>query len=394
MREFKNLVPYAEALEMTYPYAPTLVREDLPLEASLDRVLAEDQTSPIDSPPFDRAAMDGYAVIAEDTFAVREGACAKLEVIDDITAGEVSEMEVTSGKAVGIMTGAKMPKGANAVVIQELVKRDGSSLEVYTKVPPLKNVSLRGEDVKAGDLVFEMGTRLSPEQLAVLRSLGVRSVGVMRRPKVSVIVTGNEFAKEVADGKIFESNSLMLSKLLESANCDIGHVSVVNDDKDSIISALARAADSDFIMVTGGSSFGKKDMSSIIFEDFVFHGVTTKPGRPLGFVIWEGKPVYVMSGYPVAAFVQFYMFVIPFLEKTMGTRYLRKVKMVMSTDLPSQLGRTEFVRCRIKEGMVEPIRKSGSSMLSSVANADGFVLVDELTEGLNKGDVIEFNCFV
>ncbi|HOP08979.1 MAG TPA: molybdopterin molybdenumtransferase MoeA, partial [Candidatus Methanofastidiosa archaeon] len=166
MREFKNLVPYAEALEMTYPYAPTLVREDLPLEASLDRVLAEDQTSPIDSPPFDRAAMDGYAVIAEDTFAVREGACAKLEVIDDITAGEVSEMEVTSGKAVGIMTGAKMPKGANAVVIQELVKRDGSSLEVYTKVPPLKNVSLRGEDVKAGDLVFEMGTRLSPEQLA------------------------------------------------------------------------------------------------------------------------------------------------------------------------------------------------------------------------------------
>ncbi|HOP09667.1 MAG TPA: molybdopterin-binding protein, partial [Candidatus Methanofastidiosa archaeon] len=201
-------------------------------------------------------------------------------------------------------------------------------------------------------------------------------------------------AKEVADGKIFESNSLMLSKLLESANCDIGHVSVVNDDKDSIISALARAADSDFIMVTGGSSFGKKDMSSIIFEDFVFHGVTTKPGRPLGFVIWEGKPVYVMSGYPVAAFVQFYMFVIPFLEKTMGTRYLRKVKMVMSTDLPSQLGRTEFVRCRIKEGMVEPIRKSGSSMLSSVANADGFVLVDELTEGLNKGDVIEFNCFV
>jgi molybdopterin molybdotransferase len=395
MKEFKELLPYSEALELTFPHTPLLGTQTLPLEGALGRILAEDHVSPIDSPPFDRAAMDGYAIIAEDTFSVKESSSVELEVIDDITAGEVSDKKVSSGKAVGIMTGAKMPKGANAVIMQEFTNREGSSLEVYAKVPPLKNVSLKGEDVREGDFVLGKGTRLSAEQLAILRSLGIVSLEVLRRPRASIIVTGDEFAQKAGeDGKIFESNSLMLSKMLESLGCEVGEVSVVKDEKGPILSALKMAEDSDLVMITGGSSYGKKDMSSIVFDDHVFHGVTIKPGRPIGFVIWDDKPVYLMSGYPVAAFVQFYLFVIPFIERATGANYLKRVKMTICKDRPSQLGRMEFVRCRIRSGMVEPIRKSGSSMLSSIASADGFILIDELTEGLNKGDIVEFNYFV
>jgi len=395
MSEFKNLLPYQKALEVALSRSLALDSEELELEKALGRVISEDIISPCDSPPFDRAAMDGYAIIAEDTFGVSESSWARLEVIDDITAGQTSEKELTSGKAIGIMTGAKMPEGANAVVMQEFVRREGSSIDVGQRLPPLKNVCLRGEDVKESETVLKRGTRLSAEHLAVLRSLGIGSVKVKGRPKASVIVTGDEFTDDIKeDGKIIESNSLLLTGLLESVGCGILDVSVVKDDESDILEGLEKAKDSDMILITGGSSFGKRDMSSIVFKDFLYHGVTIKPGRPFGLALKDDVPVFVMSGYPVAAFVQFYLFVIPFLEVSLGTNFIKKAPLHISSDHTSQLGRMEFIRCRLSNGLVEPIRRSGSSMISSIASADGFILIDEMTEGINKGDIVEFNYFI
>lgn len=395
MKEFKNLMPYRDALEVLLSKSVEMEVEEIDLEGALGRVLSDDVQSPIDSPPFDRSAMDGYALLAEDTFSVSESSWANLEVIDDITAGEVTDKQVSSGKAVGIMTGAKMPLGADAVVMQEFTRRDGNRLQVGKRIPPRKNVSLKGEDVRLDEKVLSAGTRLSAEQIATLRSLGIMNVSVRRKPVASVIVTGDEFTESPgAEGKIFESNSIMLSKLLEAVGCEVGHVGVVNDDEHAILEAIDLARGSDLVMITGGSSFGKKDMSSVVFEDFLFHGVTIKPGRPFGFAMKEGLPIFVMSGYPVAAIVQFYLFAVPFFEKCMNTSMLKKIKLPMSAEHPSQLGRMEFVRCSIEDGKVVPIRKSGSSMLASLARADGFILIDEVTEGLNRGEMVDFRFFL
>jgi len=371
--------------------------ENVGLENAVGRVLSDDVSSPIDSPPFDRAAMDGYAIRAEDSFGYREGHPVELRVIDDITAGQVSSKAVSPGAAVGIMTGAKMPEGADCVIMQEFTSRSGDTLKLMSKIPPSKNVSVRGEDTHLGDKVLMSGTRLSPRHLAYVRSLGVDAVTVKARPKVSIIVTGDEFnlTKKSEEGKIFESNSLMLSKLLDAIGCDVREMSIVPDDEGKIQDAIASAAGkSDLLLITGGSSFGKKDMAHKLFDKFVFHGVTIKPGRPFGFTLRGGMPCFIMSGYPVAAYVQFCLFVIPYIESAMGTTILKRAFLPIGVERPSALGRMEFVRCRIVAGNVEPIRSSGSSMISSLAMADGYILIDELTEGINPGEMIEFTYFL
>lgn len=397
MKEFKDLLPYSKALERMLSNSLELGVEKTDLENAIGRVLSDDVSSPIDSPPFDRAAMDGYAIRAEDSFGVREDHPIELRVVDDITAGQVSSETVSPGSAVGIMTGAKMPKGADCVIMQEFTSRNGDALKILSKVPPNKNVSLRGEDTHLGDKVLLQGTMLSARHLAYVRSLGVENVTVKARPKVSIIVTGDEFilAKAPEEGKIFESNSLMLSKLLDAIGCEVPSVSVVPDDEAMIQEAIESASEkSDMLLITGGSSFGKKDMAHKLFDNFVFHGVTIKPGRPFGFTLRGEMPCFIMSGYPVASYVQFYLFVIPFIESALSTSILKRAFLPIDVERPSSLGRMEFVRCRIMAGNVEPIRSSGSSMISSLAIADGYILIDELTEGINPGDMIEFTYFL
>lgn len=397
MKEFKKLFSYYEALDilLSRPISPK--EEMIGIRESRGRVLASDVRSPVDSPPFDRAAMDGYAIVAEDTFCVGESSPAVLEVTDDITAGQVSGRTVTNGKAIGVMTGTKLPQGANAVVMQEFTRRDGNSLEVTQRLPPQKNVSMRGEDISKGDMVSSAGTLVSSRHISLMGSLGIESVKVFKRPAASIIVTGDEFTSEDgeygADGKIFESNSLMLSSLLEEIGCSVSSVQIVPDEVGMISRSIDVSGPSDFVLLTGGSSFGAKDMAHKIFPKFLFHGVTIKPGRPFGLSERNGKPCFVMSGYPVAAFAQFYLFVVPYIEAALGTSLLKKAILPISTDLSSSLGRMEFVRCRLEGGIVEPVMRSGSGVLSSLVQADGYILVDELTEGLNRGEMVEFTYF-
>lgn len=393
MKEFKSLLPYDKALELIKNHSKEFESETIKLNDSLDRILSEDIFSPIDSPTFDRSAMDGYALKARDTFSIAEGSHVDLEIIDSIAAGKASNKEVVTGKAIEIMTGAMMPKGADSVVMQEFTERYNHKVRVYKKVFPYLHVSRKGEDIKKGDLVLKKGTILSPEHLSLLKSIKIESIHVKKTPRVSIIVTGDELVEdvnEIENGKIIDSNSIMLSSLSIRAMCKVVNQLKVADDDEEILNAIKTSKKgSDIILITGGSSFGKKDFLPKIVDNILFHGVTIKPGKPIGFSI-KDIPIFIMSGYPVASFVQFYLFVIPYLENILKTKILESVDLTFSETYPSELGRVEFVRSVLRDNEIFPIRLSGSGVISSIAKSAGYILIKENIEGINKGEKCKF----
>jgi molybdopterin molybdotransferase len=393
MKEFKSLLPYNKALELVKSHSKEFESETIDLNDSLDRVLSEDIVSPVDSPNFDRSAMDGYAVQARDTFSISEGSHVTLDIVDSVTAGKVSNTEVLTGKAIEIMTGAMMPKGADSVVMQEFTERDNDKVRIYKKVFPYLHVSRKGEDIRKGDLILKKGTIISPEHLSLLKSLGIKDILVKKTPRISIIVTGDELVEDVDEietGKIIDSNSIMLSSLSKKVMCKVVHQFRVADDEGEILDTIATSKiDSDIILITGGSSFGKKDFLPKIIKNILFHGVTIKPGKPIGFSV-QDVPMFIMSGYPVASFVQFYLFVIPYLENILKTKIIKSVDLPFSETYSSELGRVEFVRCVLKNNEIVPIRLSGSGVISSISNSKGYVLINENIEGINKGEKCRF----
>jgi len=390
MREFKRLTPYREALKLLLSDLGEVGDEEVPLEEALGRVLAEDVVSPIDSPPFDRSAVDGYALRAEDTFPAREYSPVELRVVDEIVAGEESKAKVEPGTAVKLMTGSKMPEGANAVLMQEMAERGGDIIRVLRPVAPGQNVAFKGEDVKKGELILRKGQILRPQDLALLKSVGFKTVKVKRKPRVGIIVTGDELIEEFDEnalkaGKILESNSVMLKGLVRQYFGEPLFYGVVPDNEDAIKKAIERAkAENDLVLVTGGSAFGDRDFAHR-FVNLLFHGTTIKPGRPIGY----GERVFIMSGYPVAVFAQFHLYVKHALAKLVGARnYEIKVKATLTDRIPSQLGRHEFVKVWYENGTAKPIKKKGSGIISSLVESNGYVEVPEESEGYLEGDVV------
>ncbi|NJE48565.1 gephyrin-like molybdotransferase Glp [Thermococcus sp. 9N3] len=391
MREFKRLTPYREALKLLLDDLGEIGEtEEVPLEDALGRVLAEDIVSPIDSPPFDRSAVDGYALRAEDTFPAREYSPVELRVVDEIVAGEESKAKVEPGTAVKLMTGSKMPEGANAVLMQEMAEREGDVIRVLRPVAPGQNVAFAGEDVKKGEVILRKGQVLRPQDLALLKSVGFRTVKVKRKPRVGIIVTGDELIEEfdeeaLKSGKILESNSVMLKGLVRQYFGEPVFYGVVPDNEDAIRNAIERAkAENDLVLVTGGSAFGDRDFAHR-FVNLLFHGTTIKPGRPIGY----GERVFIMSGYPVAVFAQFHLYVKHALAKLVGARnYEVRVKATLTDRIPSQLGRHEFVKVWYEDGKARPIRKKGSGIISSLVESNGYVEIPEDSEGYLEGEEV------
>ncbi|AIF69710.1 molybdenum cofactor biosynthesis protein [Palaeococcus pacificus DY20341] len=392
MREFKRLTPYRDAFNMMINDIEELQNvEEMLLDGALGRVLAEDIHAPIDVPPCDRSAVDGYAVRAEDTFQAREYSPIKLEVIDEITAGMESKEEVTNGKAVKLMTGNKMPKGANAVIMQEMVKREGNTIYVLRPVAPGQNVSFKGEDVKKDEVVLKKGQILRPQDLAILKALGFKSVKVKKKPLVGIIVTGDELIEELNEeelisGKILESNSAMLKGLIREYFGEPHFYGVIPDDEAKIKEAIERAKrECDLVLITGGSAFGEKDYAHK-FVKLLFHGTTIKPGRPVGY----GERVFVMSGYPSAVFAQFHLFVKYALAKLVGANYKPvTIKAKLKNKVASSLGRHEFVKVYYENGEVLPIKKKGSGIISALVESNAYLIIPEDSEGHREGEEVE-----
>ena len=392
MKEFKRLTPYREALELLLNDLDEIPEvEEVPLDEALGRVLAEDVVSPIDSPPFDRSAVDGYALRAEDTFQAREYSPVELRVIDEITAGGVSDATVEPGTAVKLMTGAKLPEGANAVLMQEMAEREGDLIRVLRPVAPGQNVAFAGEDVKSGEVILKKGQVLRPQDLALLKSVGFKKVKVKRKPRVGIIITGDELIEEFDEealkaGKILESNSIMLRGLVKRYFGEPVFYGILPDDEDLIKEVVDRAKrESDLVLVTGGSAFGDRDFAHR-FVSLLFHGTTIKPGRPIGY----GERVFIMSGYPAAVFAQFHLYVKHALAKLVGARnYEVRVRATLTDRVSSQLGRYEFVKVWYENGRAKPIKKRGSGLISSLVQSNGYVAIPENSEGYLEGEEVE-----
>ncbi len=401
----KERIDAETALKLFLPHVKPVTRcEEVPLSEAVNRVLARDIIASRDIPPFDRAAMDGYAVRAEDTFGASPENPIILEVVGEVEIGEKPGVEAGRGKAVRVATGAMMPEGSNAVVMIEYTSRVGNSVEIYKAVTPGENVSLKGEDVKAGEVVLRKRTVLQPQDIGMLAALGTTSVSVYSKPVVAVMSTGNELVEpgtEPEIGKTVDSNRFSLMAALKELGCEVVDIGICRDNEEelerTVKTALKKA---DMVIASGATSVGKKDVLPAVVEkmgEIIVHGVAIKPGMPTALAIADGKPVIMLPGFPVATLIAFYRFVPRILEHMMGFETIRRkwetVKAIAGRRIPSGSGMRTFTRVILRESkdgyVAEPVRTSGSGILSSLVKAHGFVIVPEEKEGVEEGEKVE-----
>lgn len=380
--------------------------EELELLSSNGRILAEDLRSPISLPPFDRAAMDGYAVKSEDTFLADESNPVKLKVKGRISAGEWSELEVEKGEAVEVATGAVMPKGANAVVMVEYTRERNSIVEVFKSVSPGENVLFTGGDVMAGEILLRKGKKITHREIAILSACGVGKVKVFRRPKVAVISTGNELVElgeTLEKGKIYDVNSYVLCSAIEECGGEPIRIGIVRDDEREIRSAILRALEiADIVLTSGSTSAGFGDIMYRILSEFnpgiLVHGIAVKPGKPTIIALHGEKLVFGLPGYPTSMMTIFEIFVAPIIRETSGLRGEgRRLNARLAMKVFSELGRRELLPVNLvltEEGYkAYPVSGSYSSMVSAIHATDGFIDIPENTLMLEEGEEVEVRLF-
>jgi len=406
MRGFARYVRLDDALRTILSRVRPVGVETVKFDQPLGRVLAEDVVSKVDVPPFDRSAVDGYAVRASDTFGASESKSVRLRTVGSIAIGSPAKLRVKKGEAAKIMTGAPMPAGADAVVMLENTRAAGKKLDVYTSLTPGKNVSARGEDVKRGDVVLKCGHKLRPQDVGMLGSLSKMYVRVSRRPSVAILATGGELkqpGRKLGKAEITDANSYSLAAAVSNCGGQPERLGTVRDDKALIKRAIIKASRHDVVLLSGGSSIGERDLvPDAIAElgELLFHGVAIRPGGPTAFGIVESKPIFALAGFPVASLVAFDMLARPALRAMQGLpadRGYPRVKVKLTRKVSSTLGRADVIRIKLRcvsgELLADPIRITGSSILSSMTDADGFVVVPEDIEGFKEGAIVEVELY-
>lgn len=405
-RGFSSYTDLEEAQRIICSKVEETGTENVPFDSARGRVLDEDLVSEVDVPSFDRAAMDGFAVRAEDTFGAEEDDPNEFRVAGSIEIGSESNLEVNEKEAVRIATGAWMPEGSDSVVKLEETSVEGSKVEVLAPVSPGKNVSSRGEDVKSGETVLESGRKLRPSDLGLLAATGNLEVKVKKKPKVGIVATGQELREpgdSVEPGQIMNVNSYTLEAAVKNSGGLPERLGVISDEKERIREAFKHGSDFDVLIFTGGASVGEKDMVPDVMSELgnlAFHGVAMRPGSPSAFGIVNGTPVFSLPGFPAAAIIAFEVLVRPALRsmRRLSEEDFRPVvSATLTRKISSSLGRLDLARVRPhkEEGgyRAEPVRVTGSSLLSSISRADGFVMIPEYIEGFPEGSEVEVRIF-
>lgn len=368
---------------------PVLRREAIALEISSGRVISKDTISSVNLPAFNRAAMDGFAVRSTDTRG----------------ASPMAPIYLKNAQA--LRTGMAVPDGFDAVVMLEDASLRGGLLEVTAEVHPYRNVARIGEDIREGDVVLKEDHRLRPPDIALLAALGFEEVEVYSQPRVAVIPTGGELvprgtqsgarARQLLPGEAYETNGLMASLYIEKWGGIAIQSDIVPDDPAKIKTAMESSVDCDMIVIIGGTSVGEKDYAPRVLAEageLFVHGVRVQPGKPTAIGAVGGKPVVCLPGYPVAALSDLYLFVRLALKKMAHLRNGQpKVTARLAGKVASKAGYVSIARVALKDGEAVPIMVSGAGILSSVARADGFVIVPEEREGMEAGEMVEVNLF-
>lgn len=400
MRGFERRHSVESALAWLDSRLQPLGAGPLRLQAAAGRVLAESITSPVDVPGFARATMDGYALVASSTEGATSYNRLPLSVIGDAFPGRPFSHQVGAGQAVRIMTGAPLPAGCDAVLPAEWVDtaepQNPCSIVALATVSPGKHVGRRGEDITQGTMLFQPGRLLRPQDIGVLSSVGLGHVSVFRKPRVRLVVTGNELlpAGSPPHGhSIADANGPMLSALVERDGGVVDFPALVPDDRDAILRSLY--ADADIVLVSGGSSVGLEDMAPTLLAEhgeLAVHGIAMRPSSPTGIGRLEHRLVFLLPGNPVSCLCA-YDFFGGRAVRALGGRErqwpYRSIVAKLARKISSPIGRLDYARVKIVDGAVEPLAIGGASVLSSTTRADGFVVVPADSEGFAAGAEVE-----
>lgn len=383
---------------------PVQGREKVEIRAAINRVLAQDIKSNINVPSHDNSAMDGYAVTGSD---IPESGTSELRIIGTIYAGNPLDKPITPGTCARIMTGGVMPAGADTVIIQEQVQRDGDLIRIGNDTRHGDNVRRAGEDIATGDIILHQGVRLTPADIGLIASLGIGEVMVVRKPRVAFFSTGDELqsiGENLAPGNVYDSNRYTLYGMLNRLGVEIIDMGVVRDVREDIATAFNQAASyADAVITSGGVSVGEADYIKEILGKLGqvnFWKVAIKPGRPLAFGRLQNAYFFGLPGNPVSVMVTFYQFVQPAILKLMNSTHTGHLttRAVCRSRLKKRSGRVEYQRGILHrdEGgqlLVEKTGAQGSGILSSMSQANCFIILPMECEGIDPGMEVDVQPF-
>jgi molybdopterin molybdotransferase len=397
----RRTIPIDEARGILAVHGEPVTRtERVRVQSASGRVLARTVIATSDIPPFARAVMDGFAVVAADTSTATRETPARLRVVESIFTGNVPRQPVSAGECAAIATGAPMPEGADAVVMVEHTALDGEHVAVFLAAKPRQHVGRAGGDVVAGETALVEGTLLSPARLAVAAALGLTDLEVFERPRVAILCTGDEIVApgdRLGPGQIFDSNTTALSAAVEAHGGEAVPQPRTRDDRDELTRAFRSATREDLVLFCGGSSVGERDYSLEILASLGtvhFEGLQLKPGKPTIFATVNGVPVFGLPGNPVSCLTNMYLFVAPMLRRMarLPPPLQRVVSAQLAEEVTSPAGRHQIYPVRLDGDLAVPVFKS-SGEITSLARADGFFEIRADVERVEAGTAVDVVLF-
>lgn len=405
MRPFQDLITFEEARSRILENTPLMERsETANLREVHGRVLANDLEADKDIPGFQRAAMDGYAVRAEDTYGASRLSPQTLEAIGTIFTGQRPEKVVDKGECIQIATGAPMPDGADAVVMVEETStqesgNENAKISIFKPVYPGANVSTANADISKGDEVLQTGSEMTPSKIGVLAALGIPEVQVYSKPRVAIFPTGEEIiepGKDLEFGKVHDINSYTLASLLTSSGAEVDIHPIAGDTMEDLEECIRHASDSDYAIFSGGSSVGERDLLVHVLQkmgEVIFHGIALKPGKPTLFGKVGTTLVFGMPGYPTSCLTNAYVLLLPSIRKmarlSMNTR---TEEVVLAQRVVSTIGRHHLYPVRVQHGKAYPVFKE-SGAITSMSQASGWIEIPHNTEFLEEGTRVKVHYF-
>ena len=396
------MVTVEEALNKILSRIEPLGFEKVSILEALGRVIGEDVYANRDLPPLDNSGMDGYAVRSEDIRNVGRDHPVRLKVIEDLPAGSISAKTVRNGEAIRIMTGAPIPKGADAVIPVEDTMKEDPSVAIFRSVLPGENIRRAGEDVKQGERVISSGDVIRPAEVGMLASLKRSFVSVHQRPTVAILCTGEELVDvdgNLDRGKIVSSNSYTLAAQVKDCGAIPLQLGLARDRKGEIKEKLIQGVRADVLISSAGVSVGDYDFVKEVLIDLgmemIFWKVAMRPGKPLAFGTIDKKPVFGLPGNPVSSMVSFEQFVRPALLKMMGHHEIFRsvIEAVLKEDIHKQPGLRHFVRASVifeESGCFVTVAGSqGSGILRSMVKANGLAIIPEDREVVKAGEKVK-----
>ena len=403
MRPIRSTISIEEALAIVDRAAQPIERtERVGLAEASGRVLASAVVSGRDVPPFDRAAMDGYAVRAADTAGAGPDGPVTFRLLETVHTGRMPSREVTAGGCTEIATGAPMPDGANAVVIVEETERAGETIHVYAPVEPRQHVGRRGADIRSGEALLQPGDLLTPSRVGSIAALGLADVDVYGQPRVGLLSTGDEIVEPgmpLAPGQIYDVNRYTMASVIASHG-GTATIHPITGDSVAALGAAVEAiidAGADILVFSGGSSVGERDLTLDVMREHgevLFHGIAVKPGKPTAFGRIGATPVFGMPGYPTSCLSNTYLLLLPFLRRVarLPPHERRTVRAPAAHRFASPANRHQFYTVRLVDGAaVGAFKASGD--ITSMSQADGYVEIPVGVGAVDPDEMVDVTLF-